>query len=120
MHERYVAHNQTLIDGILRNPGETDLTLRSAIEAQAAQLSGRSSLSQPENPLPTELQRYIRKVALHAYKITDQDVEALKDAGYSEDAIFELTLSAALGAGMARLEIGLHALKGEENASQDH
>ncbi len=53
-------------------------------------------------------------VARHAYKTTDAHVAALKQAGYSEDAIFELTLSAALGAGMARLERGLAALKGEQ------
>jgi len=38
----------------------------------------------------------------------------------SEDALFELTLSAALGAGMARLEPGLKALQGGEDATQNH
>jgi alkylhydroperoxidase family enzyme len=50
-------------------------------------------------------------VAKHAYKVTDADVEALRHAGYSEDAIFEITLSAALGAGLARLERGIEALR---------
>jgi alkylhydroperoxidase family enzyme len=57
-------------------------------------------------------------VALHAYKTTDADIEKLLQAGYSEDAIFEITLSAALGAGRARLERGLAALKGEKDEAE--
>lgn len=117
MHERYTEYTRILIDGVLSSPGETDSKLRRAVETQAAQLSGRapSQISQ----VPGALEHYTTKVAQHAYKITDQDIAALKDAGYSEDAIFELTLSAALGAGMARLEIGLSALKGENHATQN-
>ena len=61
-----------------------------------------------------ELVSYVKKIALHAYKTTDEDIEVLLKAGYSEDAIFEITLSGALGAGMARLERGLAVLK-EDN-----
>ena len=52
------------------------------------------------------------KVTLNAYKITDQDVQRLKEAGYSEDAIFEITLCASVGAGLTRLERGLMVLRG--------
>ncbi len=52
------------------------------------------------------------KVARQAYKVTDDDIAALRQAGYSLDTIFEVTLSAALGAGMSRLERGLAVLKG--------
>jgi alkylhydroperoxidase family enzyme len=41
----------------------------------------------------------------HAYRVVDADVEALRDAGWSEEAIFELTIAAALGAGLRRLEL---------------
>ena len=54
-------------------------------------------------------------MALHAYKVTDRDIDELKQAGYSEDAIFEITLSAALGAGQSRLERALAALEGDED-----
>ena len=117
MHERYTEPTRILIDGVLSSPGETDSKLRRAVEAQAAQLSGRAS--SPTSQLPRALERYTTKVALHAYHITDQDIETLGKAGYREDAIFELTLSAALGAGMARLEIGLSALQGEDDATQN-
>jgi hypothetical protein len=39
-------------------------------------------------------------------------VASLRRAGYSEDAIFEITSSAALGAALGRLERGMAALQG--------
>ena len=63
-------------------------------------------------PLDDPLGSYVDKVALNAYKVTDGDIEALKQAGLSEDQIFELTVSAALGASFARLECGMAALRG--------
>jgi len=117
MNNRYATHSQALIDAVLNTPGETDPGLRHAVEEQSAQLSGR--LSQHAGHLPQELVPYIKKVALHAYKTTYKDIEALRALGYSEDEIFELTLSAALGAGMARLECGLAALKGGQDAASE-
>lgn len=118
MHTRYAAHSQRLIDAVLNSPGETDPTLRRAIEERSAQLSSRSS--QQVEQVPPELVAYIKKVALYAYKTTEEDIETLRLAGYSEDAIFEITLSAALGAGMTRLERGLAALKGDSDATQEN
>lgn len=119
MYGRYTEHTQRLIDAVLRSPGAIDTGLRRAVETQAAHLGGRVPFAQGD-PLPAEVERYTTKVALHAYTVEDRDIEALKEAGYSEDAIFEITLSAALGAGIARLEIGLSALRGERDAPQDH
>jgi hypothetical protein len=115
MHTRYTALSQHLIDAILATPGETDPTLRRAIEEQSAQWSLCST--QKVEQVPAELATYVKKVALYAYKTTEEDIEALRGAGYDEDAIFEITLSAALGAGMTRLERGLAALKGDTDAS---
>ena len=116
MHTRYTVLSQHLTDAILTSPGETDPTLRRAIEEQSAQWS--SSSPQQVEQVPPELVTYVKKVALYAYKTTDEDVEALRKAGYEEDAIFEITLSAALGAGMTRLACGLAALKGDTDAAQ--
>ena len=116
MHTRYTAHSQHLVDGVLQSPGETDPTLRRAIAEQSAQLSLRSA--QPVEHVPPELVAYVKKVALYAYKTTEEDIEALRKAGYNEDAIFEISLSAALGAGMSRLERGLAAMKGDTDAAQ--
>ncbi len=112
MHHQHDANTRRLVEAVLTSPGETDLALRRAVEAYAAELGGRPD--EQADKLPVELATYVNKVALHAYKTTDEDTEALRQAGYSEDAIFEITLSAALGAGMARLERGLAVLKGDE------
>jgi len=53
----------------------------------------------------------VEKVAAHAWRVTDEDVEALTRAGHSEDAIFEVTAAAALGAAIMRLERGLIVLE---------
>ena len=116
MHTRYMAHSLHLVDGVLNSPGETDPALRRAIEDQSAQLSLRSP--QPVEQVPPALVAYVKKVALYAYKTTEEDIETLRKAGYSEDAIFEITVSAALGAGMIRLERGLAAMKGDTDAAQ--
>lgn len=116
MNNRHAAHVQRMVDMVLSRPGDTDPTLRRAIEAWSAKLGGRSGAEGVE--LPPALTAYVTKVALYAYKTLDEDVEALRNAGYSEDAIFEMTLSVAIGAGQARLERGLAALKGASDATQ--
>jgi alkylhydroperoxidase family enzyme len=66
--------------------------------------------ARPERDAPPEFAQYLEKVRLHAYKVTDADVQQLKDAGFSEDEIFEQTVSAATAAGLERLDAGLKAL----------
>jgi alkylhydroperoxidase family enzyme len=66
--------------------------------------------AQPDREAPLELASYLDKVRLNAYKVTDQDVQALKDAGFSEDVIFEQTVSVAVAAGLKRLEAALAVL----------
>lgn len=95
--------------GALRSHGDAGTELRSHVEARAAQLSGRPA-GQREI-LPPPLDTFVEKVARFAYKVTDEDFEALKRAGYSEDAIFEITVCAAVGAGAARFERALQALR---------
>lgn len=52
----------------------------------------------------------IDKVAKHAWKVTDEDVAAAKGAGLAEDAIFELTVSAAMGQATRQLDSALAAV----------
>ena len=52
--------------------------------------------AEPERVAPTVLSAYLEKVRLYAYKVTDRDVDELKAAGFSEDEIFEQTVSAAV------------------------
>ena len=67
--------------------------------------------ARPDRPAPADFRSYLDKVRGEAYTVTDQDVEALKTAGHSEDEIFEQTVSAAVAAGLERLDAGLKALR---------
>ena len=109
---------QMLLDRVLNSRGDSDPELRRAVEHQAATHAGRLPEGGPR--LPQVLGNYIDKVALKAFKVTDGDIRALRDAGYSEDAIFELTLCAALGAGIARLDRAMAAMKGNHNAPKKY
>lgn len=52
---------------------------------------------------------FVRTVDRHAYEVTDEDVRNLGKS-LSDDQIFELAVSTALGASMRRLKAGLDAL----------
>ena len=52
----------------------------------------------------------IEKVANHAYQVTDDDVAAVRAAGLSEDAIFEIVVCAAIGAADRQYSSALAAL----------
>ncbi len=67
--------------------------------------------AQPDRPMPADFAVYLDKVRTRASTVTDADVEALKAAGHSEDEIFEQTVSAAVAAGLLRLEAGLKTLR---------
>lgn len=47
---------------------------------------------------------YLEKVRDRAYAVVDRDVEALKKAGFPEDAIFEQTVVVAIAEGLRRLD----------------
>jgi alkylhydroperoxidase family enzyme len=96
MNDPYTERIKHLSQAVLSGPGQLDATLR-----QAAASSGT---------VPAELESYVQKVTRSAYRVTDEDVAALLQAGYSEDQIFELTVCIALGAGLARLKAGQAAL----------
>lgn len=113
MSDRYDILVKHLAQAVLTGPGALAAGIRQAIEGAAARHGGRLE-GQAEDALPAIVRPYVEKVARYAYKVTDEDIQALQQAGYSEDAIFEITVSAALGAGMGRLERGLAALRGGE------
>ncbi len=97
MEGRFASKIERLRSAVLEGSGELDPEVRGAAYAGEG--------------VPEPFALYLDKIARHAYKVTDGDVEALRAAGYSEDEIFEATVSAALGAGLRRLEIGLGAIR---------
>jgi alkylhydroperoxidase family enzyme len=95
---RYDRYRERLLDAVLTSPGTT------AGEVRRAGVQRGS--------LPSPLAAYVDKVALHAYKVTDDDIAALQRAGYADDAVFEITVAAAVGAALHRLDRGMAALRG--------
>jgi hypothetical protein len=55
-------------------------------------------------PAEAQMSNYLAKVRDRAFAVTDRDVEALKEAGISEDEIFEQTVAVAIGEGLRRLD----------------
>ena len=76
-----------------------------SVDARRAAFDGRA-----DDPA---VSRYVELVRTHADRVTDGDVERLRAVGLDDDAIFELTVAAALGAATERLRRGL-ALLGRE------
>lgn len=82
---------------VFEDPAETEPALRRAVGAGAP-------VADPWGP-------YAEKVRDRSYRITDADIAALKGAGRTEEEIFEITVAAATGAALQRLEAGLRALR---------
>ena len=83
-------------------------TIETRYDAAVARLE---QAAQPDRPAPAGFAPYLEKLRRNAYAITDEDVEALTSAGNSEDVIFELTVAAAVAAGLERRAAGLRVLR---------
>ena len=91
-----------MLDHLLQSP--TDL-FRTALARARAIADGKAA---PE--LAPPLGAWVDKVARHAYRCTDEDVAELARAGHDEDAVYDATVGAALGAAWSRFERGLSLL----------
>lgn len=94
--------------------------LRHAVTSHPASLPAfvRQNITAGRN-LSGPLGSYVKKVAERAYEITDDDIASLHAATYTDDEIFEATVSAALGAGLFRLDCVLRALTAHESAASE-
>jgi alkylhydroperoxidase family enzyme len=61
---------------------------------------------------PDELRILVRKIHDGAYRVTDADVDRLRQT-YTEDQLFELILAAAIGAAELRLKAAVAAIDGD-------
>ena len=84
-----------VVQRVLNGAAESDPVTRRA----AAEGSG----------LPADLRTLVDKIHHRAYEVTDDDVARLT-AKYGDDEMFEIIVSAALGASQKRLLAGLEAL----------
>lgn len=92
----HAALRERVIRTVLDGPGMAPPALR------AAAFSGRD--------LPPDLASLVAKEQAHAYRVTDEDV-ARAGAGRGDDELFEVIVSAALGAASQRLAAGHKALE---------
>jgi hypothetical protein len=95
-NDPHAALRDRVFAQVFAGPGTTESVLRQA----AAEGNG----------LPAELQPLVDKIHRHAHRVTDEDVARL-GAIYDDDQLFELIVSAALGAARERLLNGLKALE---------
>jgi len=107
------ARLQKVIDSLFGDGGDQP-ALRRAAAARAATIGG-GTLAAKET-LPEGLAAWVDKVARNAWKITDEDVAALRAAGFDEDTIFEVTIAAAAGAGVARYQVATRAFEAAKSA----
>ena len=61
-------------------------------------------------PVPADLRALVEKIHDHAYTVTDDDIARLQPF-YGDDQLFEIIVSAALGASRRCLLAGLAALE---------
>jgi alkylhydroperoxidase family enzyme len=96
-YQRHAEEVTALLRAVLESPAETDPATRAA--------------AYQTDELSPPLRDYVAKVRGESYRITDEDVQSLLTAGYSQDAVFEITVASALGAAMRRLEASLGVLR---------
>jgi len=109
-------HVQSLVDRVLTSDAavSTPALRREVFDYVAALTRGQVPIAPPVDLTP-----YLRKVALHAYKVLDREVEAIQAAGFDVDQAFEVTVAAAVSAGVTRLEMALAALEEVADAPAD-
>jgi len=81
---------------VLEGPATTPSEARKAAAANTGVIESRRA--------------FVEKVTRTAYKITDEDLAALKASGIAEDEIFELAVCAAIGEATRQLDAAMAAL----------
>jgi len=92
----HAALRDQVVHRVLEGTGDSDPAIR------AAAADG--------GPVPADLRALVEKIHNHAYRVTDDDIARLQPV-YGDDRLFEIVVSAALGASRQRLRAGLAALE---------
>lgn len=105
---RYEELLARLRQAVLESRGKTPPDLRQALARRARDLALGA---EARTTVPAALTAFVDRVALQADQISDEEVEALQAAGWSDDQLFEIITATALGASEARYEVGMRALE---------
>src|SRR5262245_24229635 len=96
MTDRFETIRRALEEAVLRGPGATSPALRQRVAGN--------------RDVPEVLAPLLEKVRVHAYKVTDEDIAALKGK-YTDDELFEIIVSCAVGEAERRMGAVLAALR---------
>ena len=101
------AEIEAMVDSVRNGFGDSDVSLRQVVFRR-----GMAHLGFPESDtaVPQTLTHFVDTIARHAPDITDQDVQDLLNAGWSEAEIFEVAVAASVAAGYGRLKIAWSTL----------
>lgn len=91
----YAVLRDRVYESVFRGPGETTPEMREAVARR-------------EN-VPADLSPLVTAIHERPHTVTDADIARLRER-YTDDQLFELIVSAALGASRARLAAALDAL----------
>ena len=94
-NDPHAALRDSVLHTVIEGPGESEPAIRRA----AAEGIG----------VPADLETLVEQIHHHAYRVTDEDIATLLPK-YGDDQMFEIIVSAALGASRTRLLAGLRAL----------
>lgn len=108
---------QFMIEKLLGSAGESSRELRRAVFETAK--SGAAGTNQ-DGLMASEVRELVEKIDRRPWTVGDEDFARMRQAGYSEDQIFELTVAAAVGAGARRFEAGLRAIEAARSAGGSH
>ena len=96
MNDPHAALRDRALESVLDGPAHVESTLRHAAARNES--------------LPADLANLVAKVHAHAYRVTNEDVATAQKI-YGDDKLFEIIVSAAMGASKRRLDAGLRALE---------
>jgi hypothetical protein len=96
MNDPHATIRDDVFRQVFDGPGKSEPSIRQAAAENVA--------------VPPDLQPLVDKIHADAYRVTDDDVARLR-AQYDDDQLFEIIVSAALGASRERLLLALTALE---------
>ena len=94
-------HAEALRAAVAGDAGVTEASLRIATSARAA---GGPPVDEPYDTLA-------RQIGAASYRVTDAEVDAVRQATGSDKAAFEIVMSACVGAGLARWDAAVRVIE---------
>jgi len=93
-------------NALLTTPGDTNHEQRGLIiDYVVSKTLGLGGNSESFIALDRGILTLVDKVTIAAYSIDEEDMAMLRTSGWSDDAVYEIILTAAYAAGLARMQM---------------